>query len=124
MCTGKRAETETGVEQAVECTEVARDIKVGLLTAADYMNASIDPSCTTASSLNCQNYNYLLTDMNWWTVTACTKDSHCAYMVEGNSGLKATNTLMYARVRPVIYLNTNVLYKSGTGTQSDPYTVK
>ena len=124
MCIGKRAETETGVEQAVECTEMARDIKVGLLTASDYMNASIDPSCTTASSLNCQNYNYLLTDMNWWTVTACTKDSHCAYMVEANSGLKAANTLMYARIRPVIHLNTNVLYKSGTGTKNDPYTVK
>lgn len=124
MCTGKRAEDETGVEQAVECTEVVRDQKVGLLTAADYMNASIDTSCTTAASLNCQNYNYLITDTNWWLVTASPKNTYSAYMVEANSGLKVSNTLMYARLRPVIYLNTNVLYKSGTGTQSDPYTVK
>ena len=124
MCIGKRGEEETGVEQAVECTEVVRDQKVGLLTAADYMNASIDTSCTTASSLNCQNYNYLLTDTSWWLVTASPKNTYSAYMVEANSGLKVSNTLMYARLRPVIHLNSNVLYKSGSGTAEDPYIVK
>ena len=37
QCIGKRATNETGAEQAVECKEVAKDQKIGLLTAADYM---------------------------------------------------------------------------------------
>ena len=59
QCAGARGVKETGVEQAVECRTVEQNQKVGLLTAADYMNASIDNGCSTAASKNCQNYNYL-----------------------------------------------------------------
>lgn len=124
LCTGKRGIEETGTEQAVECREVLKDQKVGLLTAADYMNASIDTNCTSPSNASCQNYNYLITDTSWWLVTAATARSYDTYLVEANNGIKVTNTNMYARLRPVIHLNTNVLYKSGSGTEEDPYIVK
>lgn len=124
LCTGKRGIQETGTEQAVECREVLKDQKVGLLTAADYMNASIDANCTSPSNASCQNYNYLITDTSWWLVTAAEARSYDTYLVEANNGIKVTNTNMYARLRPVIHLNTNVLYKSGSGTEEDPYIVK
>lgn len=124
FCTGKRGLNETGVEQAVECREVTRNQKLGLLTAADYMNASIDPDCTKASSPTCQNYNYLITEYAWWLATPSSANSYSAYMVGQNSGIEMKNANMYTRIRPVIYLNSEVSYKSGTGTAEDPYTVK
>lgn len=124
QCIGKRATNETGVEQAVECKEVAKDQKIGLLTAADYMTASIDTKCTSPSNPTCQNYNYLLTDVSWWLATASTTSTYHTYIIDANSGIKETNANMYARIRPVIHLNTNVLYKSGTGTKEDPYITK
>ena len=124
FCTGKRGPNETGVEQAVECREVTRNQKLGLLTAADFMNASVDPNCTKASSETCQNYNYLITDYAWWLATASSANTYSAYMVEQNAGIEMKNVNMYTRIRPVIYLNSEVAYKGGTGTQEDPYTVK
>ena len=103
LCTGKRATTETGVEQAVECQEVTKDQKIGLLTAADYMNASIDTKCTSPSNPTCQNYNYLITDVSWWLATSSTTSTYHTYIIDANSGIKETNANMYARIRPVSY---------------------
>ena len=124
QCIGKRATTETGAEQAVECKEVAKDQKIGLLTAADYMAASIDAKCTSPSNATCQNYNYLITDVSWWLATSTTTSTYHTYIIDANSGIKETNSNMYARIRPVIHLNTNVLYKSGNGTKDEPYITK
>lgn len=124
LCSGKRSLTETAIEQAVECREQTQNVKLGLLTAYEFMLASTDANCKTTSSLTCQNYNYLMSSTSYWLVTASPEKTDTVYMVEGNSGIKQTKTNMYARLRPVIHLNANVLYKSGTGTQEDPYIVK
>ena len=123
MCTGKRGPKEAGVEKAVECKEIINQ-KIGLLTAADYMNASIDAGCTTPSSKNCQNYNYLSTDTKWWLQTASSTNTYLTYLINENGNIEEGNASRYARLRPVIYLNTNVLYKSGNGTEEDPYILK
>lgn len=125
VCSGKRGIKETGVEQAIECQQQEQNQKVGLLTAIDYMNASIDPACTTAGSKNCQNYNYLNgPKTEWWTLTPSKTNNYLAYMVSINNGIKETETYNYAAIRPVVYLNSNILYKSGSGTKEDPYMVK
>ena len=125
VCSGERGLTETGVEQAVECKKVEQNQKVGLLSAIDYMNASVDTACTTAGSKNCQNYNYLNgPKTEWWTLTPSKTNNYLAYMVSINNGIKETETYNYAALRPVVYLNSNVLYKSGSGTKEDPYMVK
>lgn len=124
LCTGKRALDETGTEQAVECREIAKDQKVGLLTAADYMNASIDTNCKSPSTRSCQNYNYLNNKAEYWLATANPANTNEAYMVTASNGIKVGDASNYAEVRPVVHLNTNVLYKSGSGTEEDPYIVK
>lgn len=125
VCSGKRGIKETGVEQAIECQQQEQNQKVGLLTAIDYMNASIDPACTTAGSKNCQNYNYLNgPKTEWWTLTPSKTNNYLAYMITINNGIKETETYNYAAIRPVVYLNSNILYKSGSGTKEDPYMVK
>ena len=125
LCVGARGATETGVEQAVECKTVEQSQKVGLLSVSDYMNASIDPACTTATSKNCQNYNYLNgPKKEWWTSTPSKTSSYHAYLISINNGVRDTETYNYAAIRPVIYLNENVLFKGGSGTNTDPYIVR
>ena len=123
-CTGKRGLTEAGAEQAVECKEVTRGQMISVLSAADYMNASVDASCTNPSSQSCQNYNYLITDKSWWLSTAVANSSAEVYMVSANSGIDTKKAMMYARIRPVVYLNSDVMSKGGSGTKEDPYIVK
>ena len=125
MCVGARGATETGVEQAVECKTVEQSQKVGLLSVSDYMNASIDQACTTATSKNCQNYNYLNgPKKEWWTSTPSKTSSYHAYLISINNGVRDTETYNYGAIRPVIYLNENVLFKGGKGTAEEPYIVK
>ncbi len=123
-CTGKRGLKQTGAEQAVECQNVTRDQKISLLTAADFINASIDANCTNPSSLTCQNYNYLVNDSSWWVSTAVTNTTSKVYLVGANNGLEAKDAMMYAKIRPVVYLSSETMYKSGSGTVGDPYIVK
>ena len=48
---------------------------IGLISAKDFMIASLDKNCTKVSSESCANYNYLAKyDYNYWTLTA-DKDS-------------------------------------------------
>ena len=45
LCVGKRSETDTDNSGNIECSDVLANQKVGLLTASDYINASVDESC-------------------------------------------------------------------------------
>lgn len=123
-CTGKRGLKQAGAEQAIECQNVSRDQKISLLTAADFINASVDANCTNPSSLTCQNYNYLVNDSSWWVSTAVTNTTSKVYLVGANSGLEAKDAMMYGKIRPVVYLSSETMYKSGSGTEADPYIVK
>ena len=58
------------------------------------------------------------------TATPSKTSTYHAYIVSINNGMKDTETYNYAAIRPVVYLNANVLYKAGSGTSTDPYTVK
>ena len=124
LCTGKRNANEAGSNNVVECGEVIQNQKLGLLTLSDYIYASIDPNCKTAQSKSCQNYNYLVTDYEWWLVTADKSDNAMVFKVDENGSIKKDYCSTYSIVRPVIYLNSKVLYKSGNGTLEKPYKIK
>ena len=124
VCTAKRLATSEAKDNSEECTEVLKNQKLGLLTLSDYMYASIDPNCKTAANKSCQNYNYLAKDFDWWLVTANKEDSSTVFKVDQNGIAVADNASTYSIVRPVIYLNSKVLYKSGNGTLEKPYKVK
>lgn len=124
VCKGKRATNQAGAEQAVECKEVERDQKISLLTAADFMNASVDTSCKAPMNLTCKNYNYLVDSNDWWLATAVAGSTTDAYQVTPGNGITTKKALNWARIRPVVYLSDEVMYKSGSGTSEDPYIVK
>lgn len=124
VCAGKRSLTDQGTENTTECSSVVQDQKVGLLTASDYMAASVDEGCITTGSPSCQNYNYLTSGYDWWLVTAGTTGSDQVYYIDDQGSIELDIATGYASIRPVIQLNSKVLYKSGKGTKSKPYKIK
>lgn len=124
VCTGKRATTSESSDNSLECSDKLENQKLGLLTLSDYMMASIDPSCKTSLNKSCMNYNYLAKDFDWWLVTANSGDNSTVFMVDRNGYISANNASNYSIVRPVIYLNSKVMYKSGDGSIEKPYTLK
>lgn len=124
VCTGKRSTTSESKNNSEECTQVLQDQKLGLLTLSDYLYASVDPNCKSASSKSCKNYNYLTMKEDWWLATANKEDTSTVFAVTRNGNVNAETAANYAIVRPVIYLNSRVLYKSGDGTLEKPFKVR
>ena len=98
-----------------------RNQKIGLLTVADYMNASLDPNCKTTVSKTCENYNYLAQVNSWWLITADKDDNSQVYEISQSGKIVSQPASTYTGVRPVVYLNSRVLYKGGKGTLKKPY---
>lgn len=122
-CISKRDASDTSRDGSVECSQILENQNISLLPAYDYMNASIDPNCTKILSVSCQNYNYLVTDFEWWLATASLKNTTLVFGV--NDGVvSSSNASNYKGVRPVVYLKSDILYVSGNGTETNPYKVR
>ncbi len=124
LCTGKRSINSEMIDNSEECGQLLNNQKFGLLTLSDYLYASIDPNCKSATTKSCKNYNYLVTKDDWWLVTANKDDSSSVYIVSRRGTVDLELASNYALVRPVIYLNSNALYKSGKGTLEKPFTIR
>lgn len=124
ICTGKKPETSSAFDNVEECSDHLNNQKLGLLTVSDYVYASIDPNCKTITSKTCQNYNYLDINKAWWLVTANSANTVSVYKVDNSGNVKSSEANTYAIVRPVIYLDSKVLYKSGNGTEQKPYKIR
>lgn len=124
LCVGKRAINSESKDNKEECAQVLKNQKMGLLTLSDYLYASIDPNCKSATSKSCQNYNYLVIKDDWWLLTGDKANSSGVFQVSSKGFVSSSTAGSYGDVRPVIYLNSKVLYKSGNGTLEKPYKVR
>ena len=125
VCIGKRSMESTSKNNTEECRQKAANQKMGLLTLSDYLFASLDASCRNAASKSCTNYNYLTKlDDEWWLATASTDNNYEVYKVDRWGIIQVDTASTYSQVRPVIHLNSKVMYKSGKGTEKSPYKVK
>ena len=95
-----------------ECTETI-NAKVGLLQTNEYIKAG-----GANSYLNNKTY--------FWTIN--TSEDNKAYYVHTEGGINndvgANNALYSYGIRPVIYLNKDVIYVGGNGTIENPYSIK
>ena len=124
LCTGKRSVNSESKDNSQECTEVLKNQKIGLLTVSEYMYASLDPNCKTPGSRTCKNYNYLSATKGWWLLTADKDDNAQVFQIDQGGRITSELAGTYAGVRPVVHLNSKVLYKSGKGTLEKPYRIK
>lgn len=93
---------------------------VGLIT--------IDEVAYAGGKMNLINYKYYLnTGSFYWTMSPYNFASNylraTAGIVYGNGNLGYANLSASYGVRPVVNLNSDVLYSGGTGTESDPYII-
>lgn len=125
LCIGKKSAKDTLKDNSQECSEILQNQKYGLLTLSDYLYASVDTSCNNALSKTCQNYNYLAKKGRaWWLVTGDSDNNSKVFAVTSSGAVSKQIASSIYGVRPVIYLNSKVLYKSGNGTKEKPYEIK
>lgn len=121
-CIGKRSSSDTSKDGSTECS-TTYETKIGLLPVYDFLNASIDPNCTTTISASCQNYNYLANDTRYWLANGCSDNTDEVYLVLGNS-LDSTKASSNASIRPIIQLSEKVMLEKGKGTINNPYVIR
>ena len=122
-CVGKRYLNDTSRDGSAECAETLSNQYFSLISAYDYMNASMDHNCKIALDESCYNYNYLASfGDETWTITGVADNTHEVYYI--NSTLERNYANMTLGVRLLAYLDSNVTYVSGTGTYDDPYILK
>ena len=124
LCVGNRAVTSESKNNSEECRQKLQTQKMGLLTLSDYLYASLDTTCKSASTKSCMNYNYLSMDDEWWLVTPNAENTSTVYKVDKTGVVKADIASTYSKVRPVIHLNTRAMYLEGKGTLEEPYKIK
>ena len=107
---------------------------VALPYITDWAYASSESDCNTkidkSSTYKCKNNNWMhygstISDSTWYlSPVASASVASYVWNVYGN-GLAGNNAASNANaVFPTIYLKSNVLIESGTGTSSDPYILK
>lgn len=123
VCTGNRSLNDISRDGSSECSETLENQYFSLLPVYDYMNASLDQNCNTATDASCYNYNYLAAEVeDWWTVTGIADNTQDVYYVHKTIKYDYANQVKSARL--YAYLDANVTYVSGTGTYDDPYILK
>ncbi len=95
------------------------NIKVGLLSGYEYLNASLDLNCINIS--NCSNQNYLTKNYDYFLMI---KDNSTLIWKFNLDKLEVVSVLNESNIRPVVNLKNNVLVGGGNGTFLDPYVIK
>mgnify|MGYP003292783336 CR=1 FL=1 len=62
--------------------------------------------------------------MPGWTINADSKNSYNVYYIDKDEGIQSTYAYIGKAIRPVIALKNDVIYVSGTGTQTDPFMIR
>ena len=119
------------LNEIVNPTEnVVYNTKIGLIYISDYGYAASPENWTTIlSNYNNdtnRNNNWMYMGLREWSITRCAVQmTSTGFVLEeagniGNNNIDDITFRASSLVRPVFYLNSDVEYVSGTGTQSDP----
>ena len=112
---------------------------VGLANVSDILRASTNPLCTSATTsyngTNVCNSNYLLdkgsaSSLYYWTINAASSESSgysfgawYGYAYRSTASVRTNGAYNgYSAPRPVVFLKSDTTL-SGSGTESDPYTL-
>ena len=113
------------IEVGSSSSSTTDSMKIGLMYVSDFGFAASNSNWTTALS----NY-YSVRSTNWlylgnleWTVTSYSSNSYSAFLLYHDGNLNISNASNGYSARPVFYLNSNVTYVSGNGTESNPYRI-
>lgn len=121
VCVGKRTSTDTSISKDLDCSQILEDQVISLLNVSDFAMASLDPNCNSTTARSCINYNYLSSIApSTWTLNVSSENTYQVFYI--SSGLSSIqNAYEYNEYNIVIYVDGNEFYKSGTGSEIDPY---
>lgn len=122
-CVGSRSKTDNSKDATKECS-VQETVKISLISAYDFLNASLDTNCNSTESPSCQNYNYLARGYSYWTSTPSEKVSGKVYKVNNSGYLQKSLASNDGYIRVVVHLSENTMLEKGKGTKSNPYVVR
>ena len=74
-------------------------------------------------NLTITSNNWLYMGLEEWTITTASSESYYVFSMNSDGSLSISGATAGNVVRPVFYLNSNVEFSGGTGTQTDPYTL-
>lgn len=121
-CIGKLSEKNMEYSNIELCYDTY-DLYIGLLTADEMFIGSLAENCKNIYDRECTNYNYFSRFTSTWTLTASSSNTYNAFYL--SSASVVSEMASYSNeIKPVININSNVLYKGGTGTKEDPYIIK
>ena len=126
LCINTRTLQDTTKDGSTECAKLSIDYYYySSILPYEFIRASLDPECTTMGNRSCSNYNYLakLNQADEWVITASPTANNLAYVFGGNL-FKEEKTNNSNSLYPVIVLNRFAFFKSGNGTEEDPYRIK
>lgn len=108
------------------CNTTLNDQYISLVTVMDFLNSTLDTSCTAITQEQCRNYNYLSMkeDLRWWLLNGNEENTYQAYEVSGLGYSESTDVSDTANLRYVIKINKDVLYEKGKGTEKNPYILR
>ena len=104
-------------------------MKIGLMYVSDYGFAT-SPSYWTETlydyyNINIRNNNWCYLGFYEWTISQNLDESDSTfYIFSLGQVISSNNVSAPSATRPCFYLNSNVTYVSGTGTQSDPFRIQ
>ena len=100
-------------------------MKIGLMYVSDYGFAASPDYWTTAltSYSSAKSTNWLNSDYSEWTISPFSQYSKSVFYLHYNGDLVSMNPSSDYWARPVFYLNSNVTYVSGDGTESNPFRI-
>ena len=106
---------------------------IGLPYPTDYAYASGENICETnmvkqdsSDAYICENNNWMFKSIWYWTLSPFARSANSRYVwyVNGDGDVNNSNAASGGAVFPAIYLKSNVIIESGTGTSSNPYILK
>lgn len=124
ICVGKRSNDNYSIDSSIDCSEKLEKQVISLLNVSDYAKASLDPDCINLNSRSCNNYNYL-SDVasSTWTLNV-SSDTTYEVMYLSNGLMMAKNANSYNQYNIVIYIDGNIYFNGGTGSETSPFVIE
>ena len=107
---------------------------IGLIYPSDYGYASTDESCRQnlrsgvtytnnayGGTPTCKNNNWLYKGVWYWTISPRSSHAHGVFRVNGDGYLNRYSALYRGGVRPSVYLKSDIMIVSGSGTKGDMF---
>ncbi len=114
------------VEVGSSSSSTTDSMKIGLMYVSDYGYAASNNYWTTTLYnyiVEAKNNDWLYLGEDEWTITPLSSLSVGVFRLNGDGLMGNINASFGSAARPVFYLNSNVSYVSGDGTQSNPFRI-